>query len=56
MRTPVARMNMLDEFLKQEKMLQEKLAENKEQIDIMNTNYELELKNIEEKYVHSKEM
>lgn len=47
---------MLDEFLKQEKMLQKKFADNKKQIEVMNKKYELELKNIEEKYLHNKEM
>lgn len=49
-------MNMLDEYLKQEKMLQEKFVKNKEQVEVMNKNYELELKKIEEKYLHTKEM
>lgn len=52
---PVARQNMLGEFIKQEKMLQQKCVEKKEKIAVMNEAYETELKKIEEKVFRGKE-
>lgn len=47
---------MLDEFLKQEKMLQQKCVKKKEKIGVLNETYETELIKIEEKVFHGKEM
>lgn len=47
---------MLEEFLKQDKMLQQKCMMKKEQIGVMNKLYEIESKKIKEQYYYNKEM
>jgi len=52
----VGRLNKLDEFSKQEKILEQKYANLKEQNVIMDKNYEMTLKHMEEHKHKSEKM
>lgn len=52
----VGRLNKLKEYCVQEEMFEVKLINMKQQIEFMDKNYEVKLKELEEKYVHHEKM